>query len=79
MNSKVIYPEMNQKTDAQIEFTIGYAGKFRLKTKETLKGRGITLDSDGTTNKRGMATYYATQKAMDKLKTKYTTCYIASL
>lgn len=79
MKHEVIYTEMGQTTEAQIEFVCSYNGGFRLTTNLELKGRGIKQTGDGSDHKRGMKTYHATEKALDKLKEKYSTAYMASL
>lgn len=53
-----------------IVFTNSYTGKLRIKTRLTLKGRGITLH--GTNQDKDVNIYYATEKALEKLKTLYT-------
>ena len=78
MNS-VIYPELNETTQAQIEYKCSFGGKLYLTTDVNLKGRGITQVGDGSDHKRGKKTYLATEKAFNALKEKYTTTYIALL
>ena len=77
--SDVIYPEMNQTTNAEIEFTCSYSGKYYVTTDLELKGRGIEKRGNGEDHKRGKKTYLATEKAMEKLKKSFNTCYIAAL
>lgn len=79
LESSVTYTELGQKTNAQIEYTIGYGGKYRLITDLALSGRGIKQTGDGSDHKRGKKTYYATEKAFTKLKESYSTSYMASL
>jgi len=78
MNHTVIYRELGETTDAQIEFVCAYGGKFRLTTDLDLKGRGIKQTGNGKTHLRKKKTYLATEKAMTKLKNQYTCCYTAS-
>ncbi|PXX26263.1 hypothetical protein C7967_11524 [Thalassospira sp. 11-3] len=75
----MIYQEMGQTTNAQIEVRTSYNGGLYLTTALDLKGRGIKQSGDGSTHKRGLKTYHATQKAMEKLELQYTTCFMASL
>lgn len=61
-------PEMKQsKPNCQIEAKISYGGKYRLKTKLELKGRGIKFYD--TLNDKNI--YYATEKAYNKLCEEY--------
>lgn len=75
----IIYPELGQTTNAQIEFKCSHSGGFYLSTDLNLSGSGIRMSGDGTNNIRGRKTYRVTTKAMDKLKAMYTCCYIALL
>lgn len=75
----IIYPEMGQKTNAEIEFKCSHSGGFYITTDLNLSGRGIKMSGDGTNNVRGKKTYQCTVKAMDKLKAMYSCCYIALL
>ena len=77
--AQIIYPEMGQTTDAEIEYRCSFGSKFYITTDLNLKGRGITLAGDGSNHKRGKKTYHVTQLVMERLKTEYTCCYIASL
>lgn len=79
MKNDMIYPELGQKTEATIEYSVSYSGKFYITTDIQLKGRGIKQVGDGSDHKRGKKTFLATEKAMDVIKGKYDTCYIASL
>ena len=79
MKNSVIYPEMNEKTNATIEYTCSYLNGFYVTTNEILKGRGIKLVGNGENHKRKMKTYIVTDNAMNKIKQNYNTCYIASL
>ena len=78
MKNQVIYPELGQTTDAQIEIKTSYSSAFYLTTDLELNGRGIRQSGDGTDHKRGKKTYHCTEKALEKLKQKYSTCFIAS-
>lgn len=75
----MIYQELGETTTAQIEFTIGSNGKFRLITDLELSGKGIKKEGDGSNHKRGKKTFYATEKAFENLKKQYSTCYMALL
>lgn len=79
MQDAHIYEEMGQTTTAQITYTCAYGGKLYLSTHLDLVGRGITQASKGENNAKGKKSYYATEKALDVLKAKYTVCYLASL
>ena len=70
------YPEMNQaKPAADFEASASYSGGFRVKTKRTLKGRGITFRMTYTAadltpqaqDKVGWNEYQLTRAAFDKL------------
>ena len=80
-NHTVVYEEIGQKvaTDNQIEFVCSYNNKLFLHTNLELNGRGIKKHSNGENHKRGLKSYYATEKAMDKLKEQYKCTYKASL
>jgi hypothetical protein len=75
----VIYPELGEKTEAQITFTVSYRGGYYLTTALDLSGRGIKLSGDGSDHARNLKTYHATDLALEKLKKVYTACYIALL
>jgi hypothetical protein len=79
MTTQVIYPELNQVANAQIEFTTSYNGGSYITTSLQLSGRGIRQTGNGENHKRGLNTYHVTEAAMTKIKSKYTTTYIASL
>lgn len=79
MTHQMIYPELGEKTDAEIEFSCAYGGKFYVTTDLELKGRGIKLNGDGSNHARNKKTYFVTEKAMDKLKQQYSCCSIALL
>lgn len=79
MTHSVIYPELGEKTTAEIEFKCSYSGGCYVTTDLELKGRGIKQSGDGSTHKRGKKTYHVTNKAMDKLKAQYTACFMADL
>ena len=66
-------PEMNQeKPSCQIEASLSFYGKhYFLKTREVLKGRGITLDK----SENGINYYTATSRAYSILETKYSISY----
>ena len=74
-----IYPELEQTTNAQIEYTCSYLGGYYLKTKLELNGRGIKSLGDTVGYKDVKKTYRVTDNALTKLKTQFSTCYIASL
>jgi len=80
-NYSVVYQEMGQKIEAdnQIEFVCGYNGKYFLHTDLELKGRGIKKTGNGEDHARGLKSYYATEKAMGKLKNQYKCTYTANL
>ena len=62
-------PEMGDKKPlADIEATISYSGKWRIKTRLELKGRGIKFH-DKTEDERNI--YYLTDTAFKKLETQY--------
>ena len=75
----VIYRELGEDTDAQIEYSIGHYGRTYLTTDLELKGRGIRECGDGSDHKRGKKTYSVTNLAFKALKLKYSTCYTANL
>jgi hypothetical protein len=79
MNDTTIYTEMGQTTDAQITYRVGYSRRYYITTDLQLSGRGIEQNGDGSDHLQGKKTYTATEKALEKLKTTYTTCNIASL
>lgn len=79
MEHTMIYPEMGETTEAVIKYTTGYGGRLYLTTDLELKGRGIKKAGDGKNHKNGKKTYYATKLAFEKLKERYTTCYICLL
>lgn len=79
MTHQVIYPELKETTNAEIEFKVSYSSKYYLATDLKLSGRGIKQIGDGSNHKRGKKTYHVTELAMTKLKEKYRTCYIANL
>jgi len=78
-NHEIVYSEMGQKTNAQIEYVCSYGGGFYAHTNEELKGRGITQTGDGSNHKRGLKSFRVTEKAMEKLKTQFSTAYMANL
>jgi hypothetical protein len=75
----MIYPELGEKTNAQIEFTCSYNGGYYLTTDLLLNGRGIKMTGDGSSHQRNKKTYQVTEKAFKVIKSKYTTCFIANL
>ena len=75
----VIYTELGEEATAQIEVKVSYNGKFYLTTALDLKGRGIKQSGNGSDHKRGLNTYHATEKALEKLETKFSTQFLASL
>ena len=79
MKDSMIYPELGQKTNATIEYSVSYNGGFYLTTALELKGRGIKQRGDGSDHKRGLNTYQVTENAFNKLKSKFDVCYIALL
>ena len=70
-------PEMGDtKPECQIEASLSYYGKhYFLKTREVLKGRGITLDK----TENGINYYTATRRAYDLLEAKYSISYESNL
>ena len=61
-------PEMGEKKPiADIEAKLGYGGKWRLKTRLELKGRGIKLHE----HDNGINTYYVTDLAFKKIENQY--------
>lgn len=70
-------PEMNQeKPSCQIEAALSHYGKhYFLKTREVLKGRGITLDK----SENGINYYKATSRAYDILKANYSISFECNL
>lgn len=79
MKSEAIYQELGQTTTATIEFVCSHSGGYRLTTDLELSGRGIKKTGDGSDHKRNKKTYHVTENALNKLKEKYTTCYMANL
>jgi hypothetical protein len=81
MAHKLVYKELgeNVSIDNKIEFVCSYGSKFYLHTDLELKGRGISLSGNGSNHKRGLKSYYATEKAMNKLKVEYKCTYMANL
>lgn len=75
----MVYQEMGEKTNAEIEYKVSYGGGFYITTDLVLKGRGIKINGDGSNHKRGKKTYNVTKLAMEKLKKSYNTCYMALL
>jgi len=75
----IIYPEMNEKTNSEIEYTNSYGGGYYLTTDLDLKGQGIKMLGDGKNHKRNKKTYQVTENAFKKIKEKYNTCYVALL
>lgn len=75
---KVIYEEMDETTNSQIEVTVSRNG-FYLTTDLELSGQGIKKTGNGEDHKRNKKTYIVTQNAMNKLKQKYDCCVKASL
>ncbi len=55
MKDTYIYPELKEKTKAELEYTysVGYGGKLYVTTLLNLKDRGIRQISDGKSNKHG--------------------------
>ena len=78
-NSKMIYPEMGQTTNATIEYKVSHSGGLYLTTDLELKGRGINKCGDGSDHARGKKTYQVTKNAWNKIKANHDHCYIASL
>jgi hypothetical protein len=79
MNSTMIYPELGQSTQAQIQYVCGSYGGLYVRTHLVLKGRGITQTGNGADAKDGRKSYRVTEKAFEKLESAYSTCYIANL
>jgi hypothetical protein len=79
MNSTMIYPELGQSTDAQIQYVCGSYGGLYVRTHLVLAGRGITQTGSGSDAKDGRKSYRVTEKAFEKLEAAYSTCYIANL
>tara|TARA_R110000803_G_scaffold156365_4_gene220911 strand:- start:898 stop:1152 length:255 start_codon:yes stop_codon:yes gene_type:complete len=78
-NHEIVYSEMGQKTTAQIEFVCSYGGGYAVHTNLELKGRGIRQTGDGSNHKRNLKGYHVTELALEKLKTQYSTAYMANL
>ena len=70
-------PEMGDtKPECQIEASLSWYGKhYFLKTREALKGRGITLYK----TENGINFYTATRRAYDLLEAKYSISYESNL
>lgn len=79
MKNEIIYPELGQKTEAQIEYQCSHNGGFYINTALDLSGRGIRQTGDGSNHKRGLKSYHTTERALEGLKAKFSTCYIANL
>lgn len=79
MKTSIIYPELKEKTNAQITYVCAYNGGLYLTTDLDLKGRGIKLSGDGSNHLRNKKTYFATERAFKILEQKYSTCYLANL
>ena len=79
MNTQIIYPELGEKTNVDIEYSCSNSGGFYLTTALNLKGRGIHMSGNGTDHKRGKKTYQVTEAAFLKIKKIHSSCYIASL
>ena len=79
MENSIIYPEMNETTNATIEYKCSYSNGYYVTTDLELKGRGIKQLGDGTDHKRGKKTYQVTELAMSKIKKNHDSCYIALL
>lgn len=71
-------PEMGEtKPECQIEAQLSYGGRhYFLKTRLTLKGRGITLSS---TDDNGFNWYLVTYRSYELLKQQYTISYESCL
>ena len=76
---EVVYTELGQTTEAQIEFVVSYNGGYALNTSLELKGRGIKKTGNGENHKRNLKSYHVTELALNKLKSQYTTAYMANL
>ena len=79
MTHSVTYSELGETTNATIEFTCSYNGGYYLTTDLELKGRGIKKMSNGENHKRNKKTYKATERALNLLKEKYTSSFMANL
>lgn len=79
MKTAMIYPELGQATKSEIEYTCSYNGGFYLTTDLDLKGRGVRMTGNGSDHKRNKKTYQVTEKAFEVIKSKYNTCFVASL
>ena len=76
---EIVYTEMGQTTNAEIEYQVSYGGGYYVNTALELKGRGIKLTGDGSNHKRGLKSYRVTELALEKLKENYSTAYMANL
>lgn len=79
MKTEVIYQELNQTTNAEIEFVCSHRGGYQLTTDLNLKGQGIKQTGDGSDHKRNKKTFHVTENALNKLKQKHSTAFKASL
>jgi hypothetical protein len=75
----MIYQELGETTNAQIQFVCSHSGGVYARTKMTLTGRGIKLSSDGADSRDGKKAYHITAAAFAKIEKNYTTCFLASL
>jgi hypothetical protein len=53
------------------EYKVSYGGKYYVSTNLNIKGQGIKKVADGSTHKRGLASYLITETALTKLKNQY--------
>lgn len=81
MTHTTIFPELGQKTNATIQYTVSAVRRrsYYVITDEFLEGRGIKMTSDGSDHARGKKSYLVTEKALAYLKAKFDTCYITTL
>jgi hypothetical protein len=79
MTHSMIYPELQEKSNAAIQYVCSHSGGMYVRTDLTLSGRGIKMSGDGSDSKDGKKSYHVTAKAFEKLEAQFSTCYLASL
>jgi hypothetical protein len=75
----MIYQELGETTNAQIQFVCSHSGGVYARTNLNLSGRGIKLSSDGTDSRDGKKAYHITAAAFAKIEKNHSTCFLAAL
>ena len=79
MIQTLIYTELGETTEAEIQYVCSHGSGYYVTTDLDLKGRGIRQTGDGSDHKKGKKTYHVTDRALEALKLKYSYCYLANL